>query len=901
MKPTKLLYVLSLVLISVFLLSYAWEFALEDLILSVLTDGFEPESAYERWEYVITATVFAALALVLPAVLLLRSARRLRALQAWLEARVEHGQRELKRELAERLKIEQALRQEISDREVAESLSARLGRIIENSPNQVYVLDAGTLRLIDVNRAGRKSLGYSPEELRSGGWVELIAGWTQASFEEGVRPLREGALKELVFETRQQRKDGSQYDVECRLQYLPSEKPPVFVAMLQDITPRKQMEAQIREARDKAEVASAAKSLFLANISHELRTPIGAVIGMSDVLAHTTLSPEQQHYVQTIHNSGTAFLDIIDGLLDLSKLESGKFTPREREFELHAVVEDMLDMLAYRACQRGLELLSLVDADVPAWLRGDALALRQILLNLLGNAIKFTDDGVVDLRVSVTARSPQQCRLRFAVRDTGMGIPAERQAELFQPFTQGTASPRRHYEGAGLGLSICKSLIESMRGTIDVESVPGEGSLFWCEVDFAIEAAGDEEMPGAHLPAGLRGLVVDDNPLACTYLQSQLEALGVKVDVVGGALQALAVLRQAAAGGDSFAFAFVDADMPGIDGLSLAYAIKSDPALAGTRVLMLTPVDAPIVSKTQQLIGFEMQRPKPVRQSQLPDILEMLTGSREPADDEAEAAASNAPDARAIPIRVLVVEDQPVNQELMQLMLRRLGCEVALAGSAEEALDLLGERTQDVVFMDCLMPAMDGYAATAAIRRREPADRRVVIIAMTALAMQGERERCLAAGMDDYLSKPVSEETLKSTLIRWFPEAGLGDEQGGAVVAGDGDAGAVLRRLQAARPEMIPRLVDLFLDEAARSLEAMRATLEQGDGQDALAKLAHGLKGACLQLGETGMAELCGRLESAGRSGDRDAAEAALAQLLEAFDQASAGLLALKARAARVG
>ena len=341
--------------------------------------------------------------------------------------------------------------------------------------------------------------------------------------------------------------------------------------------------------------------------------------------------------------------------------------------------------------------------------------------------------------------------------------------------------------------------------------------------------------------------------------------------------------------------------MPGIDGLSLAYAIKSDPALAGTRVLMLTPVDAPIVSKTQQLIGFEMQRPKPVRQSQLPDILEMLTGSREPADDEAEAAASNAPDARAIPIRVLVVEDQPVNQELMQLMLRRLGCEVALAGSAEEALDLLGERTQDVVFMDCLMPAMDGYAATAAIRRREPADRRVVIIAMTALAMQGERERCLAAGMDDYLSKPVSEETLKSTLIRWFPEAGLGDEQGGAVVAGDGDAGAVLRRLQAARPEMIPRLVDLFLDEAARSLEAMRATLEQGDGQDALAKLAHGLKGACLQLGETGMAELCGRLESAGRSGDRDAAEAALAQLLEAFDQASAGLLALKARAARVG
>ncbi|MEA2080091.1 MAG: ATP-binding protein [Pseudomonadota bacterium] len=630
MKTTKILYALCLVLISIFLLSLTWEFGLEDWIVPSFIDGFEPEPSYERWEYVISATLFAGLALVFPALLLFRMARRQRALHAELEERVEHRTRQLR-----------------------------------------HQLDA-----------------------------------------------------------------------------------------------RKQMQAQLVEARDKAEVASAAKSLFLGNISHELRTPLSAVIGMSDVLGHTTLSAEQQHYVATIHNSGTAFLDILDGLLDLSMIESGKFPPREGEFELHSVVEAMLDMLAYRACQRGLELLSLVEEDVPVCLRGDALALRQILLNLLGNAIKFTEHGVVDLRVSVAARSPQHCRLRFAVRDTGPGIPAEHQAELFQPFTQGAASLPGHDGGAGLGLSICKSLVESMQGTMGVESVPGEGSLFWCELDFAISTAAEEETATSHL-----------------------------------------------------------------------------------------------------LVG------------------------------EGEGGVSTVRDVGARPLRVMVVEDQPVNQELMQLMLRRLGCEVSLTGTAEEALDLLSECTQDVVFMDCLMPGMDGYAATAAIRRREPDERHVIIIAMTARVVQGERERCLAAGMDDFLSKPVSEAILRNTLKRWFPGVDLGDEESGGTAIEDGDAGAAFRHLQAAGPEQMARLVDLFLDNTAGSLETMRETLERGDRHE-LANMAHALKGACLQLGMARMADLCGRLEHVGGSGDHDAA---LAQLSEAFEQAGTELVALKARTARVG
>ena len=892
MKTTTVIYALCLVLISIFLLSYLWEFALEDVVQPFFTDDFRPEPRYERWEYVITATLFAALALVLPAWWLIKTAGRLRSFSSELEERIDRRTQELSHELDERLRVERALRNEIHERERAETLSARLGRIIENSLPEVYVLDAETLNFIQVNRRGRDNLGLTMEQLQNRSCADLVPGWTRESLEKTLEPLRAGTRDELVLETAHQREDGSQYDVECRIQYLPIEHPPVFVIMLQDISVRKQMEAQLVEARDRAEAASAAKSLFLASISHELRTPVSSMIGMSDVLGHESLSAQQQHYVRTIHDSGTAFLDIIDGLLDLSMIESGKFRPRQVEFQVHELIESLLDMLAYRACQRGLELLSLVEADVPLRLCGDALALRQILLNLLGNAIKYTEKGTVDLHLSLASGSAQRCRLRLAVRDSGPGIPAELQEALFQPFTQGGAPTQGHAGGVGLGLSICKSLIESLQGTLGVDSVEGEGSLFWCEIEFVIVTATAAETAAAYPFTGQRGLVVDDNPLARSILQSQLEAVGLLPDTVDGAMPALDVLRRAVIDGDPYTFALIDSDMPGIDGLSLALAIKSDETLAATRLLLMTAVVTPISGETQQRIGFEMQCAKPIRQSQLPDILTSLLDSQLPGQEEALAASSVTTD-EAGPLRVLVVDDQPVNLEFMQILLRRLGCQVTVADSAEQALPMLEEHRQDAVFMDCLMPGMDGYAATAAIRRRESGDRHVVIIAMTALTVPGERDRCLAAGMDDYLTKPVNEPLLKKILQRWFPETPLDKQKSGAA-APSSELATPLRRLLAGQPEQLARLVDLFVDNTGSSLQAMQEMVERGQaGSAELVNMAHALKGSCLHLGLKTMADLCSSLEAAGHSADRYSAETALTQLSETFEQARAELLDL--------
>ncbi len=757
MKTTHILYTLSLVVLGIFSLGYAWEFVLEDRIVPLLTHDFEPEPTYERWEYVVTATLFTALALVVPAVLLIRMAAGLRRFNSELEARVDERTRELHQELAE----------------------------------------------------------------------------------------------------------------------------------------RRQMEAQIVAARQQAEKASAAKSLFLGNLSHELRTPLSAVIGMSEALEHTALSSEQQRYVETIRNASIAFLDVIDGLLDLSVVEAGRFRATERDLDLHAVVEAMLDMVSYRACQRGLELLSCVNADVPVNLRGDPLALRQILLNLLGNAVKFTDEGVVDLRVSLLARAPQGCRLRFAVRDTGVGIPVERQTELFQPFSQGAVGSQLHLKGAGLGLHICKTLVESMQGNIGVESQPGEGSVFWFELDFEMASISGDALDGERPFAGLRALVVDDNPRARSILQEQLQQLAVRVEAVADVNQALEVLRRTVAEGDPCACALVDVDMPDIDGLSLAFAIKSEQALAETRVLMLTAVDSPIVRHTEELIGFDMQYAKPIKQSQLADVLRALLGEVKPAIDASPVKVA-APGVDGRPPRVLVVDDQPVNQEVMQIILRRLDCDVALADSGEQALELLREQPADIAFMDCLMPGMDGYATTAAIRASQPDQQRVVVIAMTALALPGERERCLAAGMDDYLVKPVNEAVLRRVLSQWLPAAGR-DNEAAANVETHSDAPPVtLRHMRVTQPELASRLVDLFRDDTCRSLEAMRQTLKAGDGAR-LAGMAHALKGSCQQLDETVMADLCSRLEDAGHSGDLDAAQLALTELSEAFRRAEAALLAMKA------
>ena len=608
-------------------------------------------------------------------------------------------------------------------------------------------------------------------------------------------------------------------------------------------------EDALREAKEAAETAAEAKAQFLANMSHEIRTPMHGVLGALEMLRDTSLGPPQRRYLETANTSAEILLTLIDEILDFSRLEAGKLRIETLEFELRRAVEDVTAMLGQRAHAKGLELACFIGPDAPDLLKGDPIRLRQILSNLLSNAIKFTQHGEVVVNVIAERLEAARALLRFEVRDTGIGIAADKQPLLFQPFVQADGSTSRRFGGTGLGLSIARRLTELMDGEIGLSSQPGVGSRFWFRLPFAVAAP---RQSGAAVDfAGRRLLIVDDNVTNRVILHRYLTAWGVQPGSANGGEEALAKLQDAAAAGRPYQLVLLDFNMPGMDGLMLAKRLRQDPALAGTRLLMLSSSsqDPAIIDQ----LGIDIWLDKPVRQSDLHDAIATILNadqSRAPAEEARSFQPGTEP--RFAGERVLLVEDNATTQQLGEAMLSQRGLAVDIAGNGLEAIAALRRESYAIVLMDVQMPELDGFEATRRIRAWEAAENRArtPIIALTAHALPADRDKCLAAGMDDYLVKPYSSRSLSATIARWL--APSGPARAGEAVAETTPPldPANLAEVRALMGSQFAALLTTFATTARDQLQQARRAHQAKDGE-ALLDAAHRLKNTGGDIGAT--------------------------------------------------
>ncbi|MCA9470691.1 MAG: response regulator [Nitrospirales bacterium] len=668
---------------------------------------------------------------------------------------------------------------------------------------------------------------------------------------------------------------------------------------------------QLGISRDEALEAARAKAEFLATMSHEIRTPMNGVIGMTGLLLETALTDAQRYYAETVRNSSDALLTIINDILDFSKIEAGKLELEVIDFDLQVALEETLDLLAERASRKGLELTGLVFDDVPTSLRGDPGRIRQVLLNLIGNAIKFTESGEVGVQVLREDETEHEITIRVHVSDTGVGIAPDAQRKLFQSFTQADSSTTRKYGGTGLGLAICKQLVELMGGGIGVTSQVGKGSIFWFTLKLGKQSTQPVVIPRSTLK-GLRLCCIDDNSTNRYLLMRYAQDWGMDCVIAATPDEGLALLHEHLSQGHPFDICIVDGQMQGMDGFSLARVIKGDSQLSDLKLMLLTSVGKRGDGANAREAGFGAYLTKPIRKNQLFEGLAILMGETiEPLGKIQPSLITrhSLKERQAKGVgRVLVVDDHRVNQELAVLMLARLGYRADVVANGQEALEAYARIPYQLILMDCQMPEMDGYDTTREIRRREEASdvsgemnrlHRVPIIAMTANAMQGDREKCLSAGMDDYITKPVKPPQLAETMEKWFPnegreEFGEGQDEPDALMeegvtsAANSESSMPLSALSVNVPpidesvlaewramggdKFVMRMLDQFIHDATACVDQVERAVTSLD-RTALAEAAHGLKGICRNIGATDFASMAEQLERACHSSS-DAPEA---------------------------
>ena len=759
----------------------------------------------------------------------------------------------------------------------SESKNKLLATIVEQSSEAIWTKDLAGI-ITSWNSGAAAMFGYPPADAVG---RALNVGESTAE-EEEARMQRLMAGEKFSYDARAMTRSGTAIDIQVAVAPLLDQANQWIgsISVARDVTQHKRSEEALRLAREAAESANHAKSSFLARMSHEIRTPMNGVLGMTELLLETGLTSAQRKYAETVQRSGQNLLGIINDLLDFSKIEAGKLELENVDMDLRRTLEDVVDLLAERARAKGLELACSIPANLATHVKGDPLRLGQVLTNLVGNAIKFTEQGSVVIRVAGLEETAHNVTLRFEVSDTGAGISAAAQSHIFEEFAQGDGSTTRKHGGSGLGLAISRQLVEMMGGNIYVESVLGTGSTFWFTSRFEKQETQDSRAAPMGMLTGVRALIVESSVINGGILHSQMSNWGMTNRVAATPEQAIDLLAQAAARNAPYDIAIIDLGLPGMDALELARTIRARADIARLRLVMLT--HRQVDMQNARDAGIDACLAKPVRQTVLYECLVNVMACQPQeavAPRDVREPVNTAP--AGIRGNILLVEDNLINQQVALGILQIQGYSVTVVNNGREALDAHAQGAFDLILMDCHMPEMDGFEATREIRGRERSSigKRVPIIALTANAMAQDREECLNTGMDDHLSKPFSMQTMQDMLDRWMPQAASTRSEAAAELAARGPAKAaaaldrrVLDQLSTLlKPERLARAINFYLVESPKLIQKLKQAAAANDAPE-IVRSAHSLKSSSANLGASVLSRYCEDIEASARRADAEEA-----------------------------